>query len=89
MFSLRMAFNTKRIVRDFSADAINKLPPGFILDANPAVQEGICSAVLPYLHKPAPGKQERPFGGNELALPSAADGSFKEGAWKFVITEAK
>ena len=72
-----------------SADAINKLPPGFILDTNPAVQEGICSAVLPYLHKPAPVKQQRPFGGNELALPGAADGSFNEGAWEFVITEAK
>jgi hypothetical protein len=72
-----------------SADAISKLPPGFIFDANPVVQEGICSAVLPYLHKQAPVKQERPFGGNELALSRAADGSFKEGAWEFVITEAK
>jgi hypothetical protein len=72
-----------------SGDAIRTLPPGFVLDPGPRTHESACSAVLPYLHKPAPIKQDKPFSANELALPIASDGSFKDGAWQFVITEAK
>jgi hypothetical protein len=73
-----------------SADAIKTLPSGFVVDAGPvAEKESTCSAVLAYLKKPVPVKQEKPFGANELALPISPDGSFRDGAWEFDITEAK
>jgi hypothetical protein len=73
----------------FSADAIKTLPPGFVLDPNPAMQEGYCSSVLPYLHKIVPMTQGKPFTYNELVFPIAADRSFNEGVLEFLIIDAK